>query len=127
MSTQTSTRIVHGIVAWKDTLNYFKTRGNVITIEYKHFEEMCRTTDANLNKILSGEYGLKIINQATDTKEVFTASILKPSAPNSTIETTLPNTTDLLRNLKVDTNKIRRILISDREIGGERYCLLILN
>ena len=69
MSTQSIDPITsHAIVATNSTLNYFKTIGNIIMIEYKHFEEMCKQTDARIFRILNGEYRLEIVNACKATK-----------------------------------------------------------
>ena len=114
MSTQSIDPITsHSIVATDRTLNYFKTIGNIIMIEYKHFEEMCKQTDARIFKILNGEYRLEIVNacKATKPRVPFTLCI------NEEVSNNL---------LEQSIYRKHWILECNEEIEGKKYYLVVL-
>lgn len=97
----------------KGTINYFKTFGNVITIQYNHLKELCANTSANLGKILEGEYSLEIVRASSDLG--YTFSVTKEYVSFS--------------KTRLDTFKgsvIERVFKSNEDINGKKYYLVVL-
>jgi len=96
----------------KGTINYFKTFGNAITIRYDHLKELCANTNANLSKILEGEYSLGIVRSSSDKTALFH---LCSSEEMARIKTT-----------QLISKQIKHVLKSVEDIEGKKYYLVVL-
>ena len=92
-------------------LNMFKTFGNVIMIKLEDFQQICSNTRAAIDKILRGEYTLKIINSYTDKTALFhlcsSADIVMSKVPH------------------LDNKQIKYVLKSVDDVEGKKYYLVV--